>query len=73
MGVDVVAQMVASVAAVTVAEGQDVAAGDTLLVVESMKMQIPITAPVAGRVAALSAAVGDIVEQGDVIARIDPA
>jgi biotin carboxyl carrier protein len=44
--------------------GQAVAAGDTLLVVESMKMEIPVTAPVAGVVAAVLVAEGEAVEDG---------
>lgn len=44
--------------------GQPVAAGDTLLVVESMKMEIPVTAPVAGVVAAVLVAEGEAVEDG---------
>jgi biotin carboxyl carrier protein len=71
--VEVTSQMVASVTAVLVSAGQAVSAGDTLLVVESMKMEIPVLAPVDGRVSAISVEVADIVSEGDVLAVIDPA
>jgi acetyl-CoA carboxylase biotin carboxyl carrier protein len=65
--------MVASVVAVRVVVGQHVSVGDTLLVVESMKMEIPVTAPVSGAVAELPVAAADVVEEGDVLVRLDPS
>jgi len=53
--------------------GAAVAAGDVLLVVESMKMEIPVESPVAGTVAALLVAEGDAVAEDDPVVRIDPA
>lgn len=70
--IEVVAQMVASVVGVEVAPGQRVAEGDTLLVVESMKMEIPVFAPVAGTVAELRVRAADIVVEGDILALIEP-
>ena len=64
--------MVANVVAVPARIGADVAAGDPLVVVESMKMEIPIAAPVAGTVVEVAVAVGDVVREGDVLATIDP-
>ncbi|ARN22764.1 acetyl-CoA carboxylase biotin carboxyl carrier protein subunit [Piscinibacter gummiphilus] len=52
---------------VEVAVGQAVAEGDTLLVVESMKMEIPLAAPCAGTVQAIQAAEGDMVEEDQVL------
>ncbi|MEF7616745.1 acetyl-CoA carboxylase biotin carboxyl carrier protein subunit [Aquincola sp. MAHUQ-54] len=52
---------------IEVAEGQAVAEGDTLLVVESMKMEIPLAAPRAGTVVALHVAEGDMVEEDQVV------
>ena len=53
--------------------GDDVAAGDLLLVVESMKMEIPVESPVAGTVVELLVAEGDAVGEDDPVARIEPA
>lgn len=50
--------------------GQAVAEGDTLLIVESMKMEIPVTAPCAGVVHALDVAEGDAVADGQLLAMI---
>tara|TARA_B100001105_G_C22297688_1_gene402380 strand:+ start:476 stop:697 length:222 start_codon:yes stop_codon:yes gene_type:complete len=47
--------------------GQAVAEGDTLLVVESMKMEIPLPAPCAGTVQAVHVAEGDMVEEDQVL------
>lgn len=47
---------------------QQVAAGETLLIVESMKMEIPISAPGAGVVREIFFAEGEIIEDGQVVA-----
>ncbi len=52
--------------------GDPVAAGDLLVVLEAMKMEHALHAPTAGRVAGLFAAQGEVVEQGQVLLRIDP-
>ena len=70
--VEVVASLVASVVAVRVAVGDRVAAGDPLVVVESMKMEMPVLAPVDGVVRSLSVAVSEVVEEGDVLAVLVP-
>jgi 3-methylcrotonyl-CoA carboxylase alpha subunit len=54
-------QMSAKVIKVLVEAGQTVAAGDTLVVLEAMKMEMPIKAPHAGTVAAVNCAEGDLV------------
>ena len=53
-----------TVTAVKVAAGDLVTAGDTLVTLEAMKMEMPIRAPHAGRVAAVRCAVGDQVQPG---------
>lgn len=52
--------------------GSRVAEGDTVLVVESMKMEIPVCAPCAGTVAALDVGEGDPVSDGQRVAAIAP-
>jgi acetyl-CoA carboxylase biotin carboxyl carrier protein len=65
------AEISATVWKVTVEVGQVVAVGDTVAVLESMKMEIPVETPVGGTVAELAVAVDDHVDDGDVIALID--
>lgn len=70
MAEDVRAEMVSTVYQVVVSEGAEVAEGDTLVILESMKMEIPVVAEVAGRVTTLDVKVGDVIQQGDLIAVI---
>lgn len=73
VAVEVIAQLTASVLHLLVEPGAVVREGDTLLVVESMKMEIPIPTPVAGTVAELRVEPQDVVSQGDVLAVIAPS
>jgi acetyl-CoA carboxylase biotin carboxyl carrier protein len=67
---EVRAEMVANVWKIVVAEGDQVEDGDTLVILESMKMEIPVIAEAAGTVQ-LKVAEGDVVQEGDLIAVID--
>ena len=67
---DVRAEMVSTVFEVVVQEGDVVAEGDTLVILESMKMEIPVLAETSGTVTSLDGVVGDVVQQGDLIAVI---
>jgi biotin carboxyl carrier protein len=67
---EVRAEMVANVWKVVVSQGDSVEEGDTLVILESMKMEIPVLAESAGTVAELKVAEGDVVQEGDVIAVI---
>ncbi len=58
------------VRSVAVAEGDDVAAGQVLLVVEAMKMQNELRAPRAGRVARVAVGVGQTIELGDLLVQL---
>jgi len=49
-------------------QGEAVEAGEAIMILESMKMEIPIEAPAAGRVESISVAEGDSVTEGQVIA-----
>jgi acetyl-CoA carboxylase biotin carboxyl carrier protein len=68
---EVRAEMVANVWKVVVAEGDTVEDGDTLVILESMKMEIPVLAEDSGTVASLKVAEGDVIQEGDLIAVIE--
>jgi acetyl-CoA carboxylase biotin carboxyl carrier protein len=68
---EVRAEMVANVWKVVVAQGDSVADGDTLVILESMKMEIPVLAEGDGMVSAMHVSEGDVVQEGDVIAVIE--
>ena len=51
--------------------GQAVKAGDAVVIVEAMKMEIPVVAPQDGTVASIDVAVGDAVEAGAVLATLN--
>jgi acetyl-CoA carboxylase biotin carboxyl carrier protein len=68
---DVVAEMVANVMRVAVSPGDRVDVGDTVVLLESMKMEIPVLAEQAGTVSAVKVGEGDVVQEGDVLATID--
>ena len=68
---EVRAEMVANVWRVVVAEGDQVSEGDTLVILESMKMEIPVLAEESGTVTKLHVAEGDVVQEDDLIAVID--
>ena len=69
--VDVVAEMVANVMSVAVGPGDPVAVGDTVVLLESMKMEIPVLAEHPGTVRAVRVGSGDVVQEGDVLVTID--
>ena len=71
MAEDVRAEIVASVPEVAVRKGDKIGEGDTLVLLESMKMEIPVLAEVSGTVTEVSVAVGDVIQAGDLIAVID--
>jgi biotin carboxyl carrier protein len=68
---DIVAEMVANVMAVAVAPGDSVAVGDAVVLLESMKMEIPVLSEHAGRVSAVKVTAGDVVQEGDVLVSLD--
>lgn len=69
-GTKVEAPMQGLVLNVDVSVGQKVKAGETLLVLEAMKMENPIVAPVDGTVSSISVAKGDTVETGNTLITI---
>jgi biotin carboxyl carrier protein len=68
---EVRAEMVANVWKVVASQGDTVEDGDTLVILESMKMEIPVVAESAGTLSELRVSEGQVVQEGDVIAVID--
>ena len=68
---EVRAEMVANVWKIVVKEGDAVEDGDTLVILESMKMEIPVLAEDSGTITALKVAEGDVIQEGDLIAVIE--
>jgi biotin carboxyl carrier protein len=69
--VDIVAEMVANVMTVVVGPGDQVAVGDAVVLLESMKMEIPVLAEHSGTVRSVRVGTGDVVQEGDVLVSLD--
>jgi len=68
--VRILAEMVANVIVVEVAVDDRIAAGDTVCLLESMKMEIPVLAETGGVVSAIKVAPGDVVQEGDILVEL---
>jgi len=66
------AEMVANVARVVVATGDVVPSGGMVVILESMKMEIPVLAEVGGTVAEVAVNEGDVVQEGDLLVVLTP-
>ena len=64
----VVAELVAAVMKVEVEVGQRVTAEDPVVILESMKMEIPVLAETSGTLRELRVREGDVVQEGDILA-----
>ncbi|GAA3520396.1 biotin/lipoyl-binding carrier protein [Actinocatenispora rupis] len=71
MADEIRAEMVANVWKVVASAGDSVDDGDTLVILESMKMEIPVIAESAGTVASINVNEGDVVQEGDLIAVVE--
>lgn len=71
MSEEVLAEMVANVWKIVVAEGDEIADGETICILESMKMEIPVEATVSGTITKIGVQEGGTVQEGDIIAVID--
>ena len=65
------AEMVGTVLSVVAQEGDHVVDGDTLLVLESMKMEIPVLAECSGTVSRIAVDAGAVVQSGDLVAVLE--
>jgi acetyl-CoA carboxylase biotin carboxyl carrier protein len=71
MAEEIRAEMVANVWKVVASAGDQVAEGDTLVILESMKMEIPVVVEADGTVARIAVNEGDVVQEGDLIAVVE--
>ena len=67
---NVIAEVAGKVWKIEARPGAQLAAGDTILILESMKMEIPVVAAAAGRLIELRVKEGDAVQEGEVLAVI---
>lgn len=70
-GIEVKASVPGKVFKVEASVGQAVKAGDSIVILEAMKMEIPVVAPEDGTVAGINVSVGDAVESGDLLASLN--
>ena len=68
---DILAEMVANVLTVQVTAGDSIEAGDTVVLLESMKMEIPVLAEHGGTVTAVRVSAGDVVQEGTILLTLD--
>ena len=70
-GLEVKAGAAGKVFKIEAAVGQSVKRGDAVVIIEAMKMEIPVVAPEDGTVASINVAVGDAIESGAVLATLN--
>ena len=68
---EVRAELVGNLWKIVTQVGQQVDEDDTLMILESMKMEIPVTAPIAGTVREILVNEGDVVQEGQVVAILE--
>ena len=71
MTIEVEAQITGKIWKIEKSVGDEVEEEDVLLIIESMKMEIPVEAPSAGRVAEIRVEEGQSIEEGDVLAVLE--
>ncbi|MED0669192.1 acetyl-CoA carboxylase biotin carboxyl carrier protein subunit [Aneurinibacillus aneurinilyticus] len=67
----IVANMAGTIINVLVNEGDEVRSGSDVVMLESMKMEVPVAAETSGRVTAIKVNVGDFVNEGDVLIELE--
>ncbi len=68
---EVKAELVGNLWKIVTVVGQAVEEDDTLMILESMKMEIPITSPITGTVTAILVSEGDVVQEGQTVAVVE--
>ena len=69
--VEIRAEMTATVFRVYATPGDELEEGDPLIILESMKMEIPVEAPADGKVVEVKVKNGDTVQEGDLLATFE--
>lgn len=72
MPIDVCAHITGTVWKITTKVGEAVTEAQTLVILESMKMEMPVEAPAAGTVSSVAVTEGQAVEEGDVLLTLSP-
>lgn len=72
MPIDVCAHITGTVWKITVSVGEAVVEAQTLVILESMKMEMPVEAPAAGTITRVAVTEGQAVEEGDVLLSLEP-
>ena len=73
MSIEVEAQVTGNVWKIETEVGAQVEEDDVLLIIESMKMEIPVEAPASGTVSQIMVGEGDTVAEGQVVVKVDSA
>ena len=68
---EILAEMVANVLVVSCEVGDTIAQGDTVILLESMKMEIPVLSEHTGTVRSVNVQAGDVVQEGDALITLD--
>jgi acetyl-CoA carboxylase biotin carboxyl carrier protein len=68
---EVKAELVGNLWKIVTEVGQQVEEDDTLMILESMKMEIPVTAPVSGTITEIRVKEGEVVQEGQVVAVLE--
>lgn len=71
MATEVKAELVGNLWKIVTEVGQQVEEDDTLMILESMKMEIPVTAPISGKIKEIPVKEGDVVQEGQVVAVLE--
>ncbi|MBU8877710.1 acetyl-CoA carboxylase biotin carboxyl carrier protein subunit [Bacillus sp. FJAT-29790] len=68
---EITSSMAGTVLNIMVVNGDEITAGQEVVMLESMKMEIPVESQSAGKVAKLKVNIGDFVNEGDVLIVIE--
>ena len=71
LGMEVRAEVIGSLWRIVAEVGQRVEEDETIMVLESMKMEIPVTSPISGTVTAILAIKGEVVQEGQTVAIVE--